>query len=216
MAAAPAWALGPALRLKNSCRGLPALNVAVPMRGQAAVSRLLAVSLPVEQIVRMPADAVRGAGAAVMDQVQGEQAVPVSVAAEPLARDPETKLYGVNREQVRAIVSILKRYFGEDLLDLAAIGSRAKGHASVLKKNRPVSQQSDLDLAPLLARRERSWPDSEAIAREIEADIRIRVQLHSVLGQGQSRYGDHVPFYGGGNETWEYFGTGEAVRMPLE
>ena len=134
----------------------------------------------------------------------------------PLAKDPATNLYGVSPQQLGTIISILRRHYGDNLLDLAAIGSRAKGKASALKNFRPPTGYSDLDLAPLLRNMGGRGPDSFAIEREIEAATGIPIQLHGVLSSGETRFGESVPFYGGGYETYEWFSSGEAVRIALD
>jgi hypothetical protein len=143
-------------------------------------------------------------------------AAPYDAAPEALTKDPDTNLYGVSKEQLKTIIAILKKHYGDDLLDLAAIGSRAKGKASALKGFRPPTKHSDLDLAPLLRNRARSGPDSFAMEKEIAQAVGIPIQLHGVLSDGQTRYGDDVPFYGGGYETYESFRGGDAVRIPLD
>lgn len=142
-------------------------------------------------------------------------AAPYDAGPEALTKDPDTGLYGVSKEQLKTIIAILKKHYGDDLLDLAAIGSRAKGKASALKNFRPPTKHSDLDLAPLLRNRARSGPDSFAIEKEIAQAAGIPIQLHGVLSDGQTKYGDYVPFYGGGYETYESFRGGDAVRIPL-
>ena len=134
---------------------------------------------------------------------------------EALSKDPDTGLYGVSKEQLKTIIAILKKHYGDDLLDLAAIGSRAKGKASALKHFRPPTKHSDLDLSPLLRNRARSGPDSFAIEKEIAQAVGIPIQLHGVLSDGQTKYGDYVPFYGGGYETYESVRGGDAVLIPL-
>jgi hypothetical protein len=143
-------------------------------------------------------------------------AAPYDAAPEALTKDPDTNLYGVSKEQLKTIIAILKKHYGDDLLDLAAIGSRAKGKASALKHFRPPTKHSDLDLSPLLRNRVRSGPDSFAIEKEIAQAAGIPIQLHGVLSDGQTKYGDYVPFYGGGYETYESFRGGDAVRIPLD
>ncbi|MFA6317307.1 MAG: hypothetical protein WC943_07805 [Elusimicrobiota bacterium] len=135
---------------------------------------------------------------------------------EPVQKDPETGLYGVNASQRAAIIAILKKYYGSDLLDLAAVGSRAKGTASVLKNYRPATTASDLDLVPLLRTSRHDLPYPWDMAKEIQKATGIPIELHGVLSQGETRFEDFVPFYGGGNESWYYFRTGEAVRLPLD
>ncbi|MFA6091969.1 MAG: nucleotidyltransferase domain-containing protein [Elusimicrobiota bacterium] len=135
----------------------------------------------------------------------------------PLTRDPVTKLYGVNPEQLKEIVSILKKHYGNDLMDLAAIGSRAKGKASSLKNYRPPTPRSDLDLAPLLCAGGGNGPDIFAVAKEIEAAVGFPIELHGVLSPPGAKFGEYVTFYGGGDiPTWEFFNNGDAVRIPLD
>ena len=160
----------------------------------------------------------KGPDAAVINNFydRSAQAAPADIdRSAPLTKDPSTGLYGVSREQLSAIVSILRRHYGENLLDLAAIGSRAKGKASALKGFRPPTGYSDLDLAPLLRDMGGRSPDSFAIEREIEAASGIPIQLHGVISAGEDKFKEAVPFYGGGYETYEWFSAGEAVRINL-
>ena len=81
---------------------------------------------------------------------------------------------------------------------------------------RPPTGASDLDLAPLLRDMDGRYPDSSVIEREIRAAVGIQIQMHGVISSGEKKFKDAVPFYGGGYETHERFGAGEAAAIPLD
>jgi hypothetical protein len=187
-----------ALPVAAALPSIPANAMGAPLGGAARVSPGLPQIVP-------------GAG---YPQDAARTATMVDLSA-PLERDSATGLYGVAPEQLQTIGAVLRRHYGESLLDLAAIGSRVKGKASATKSFRPPTGRSDLDLAPLLRDTQGRYPDSAAIEREIRVAANIQVQLHGVLSSGELEYGDAVPFYGGGSETRERFAAGEAMRLPL-
>ena len=131
-------------------------------------------------------------------------------------RDPDTGLYGVSAEQLLVIVTTLREHYGDDLLDLAVVGSRARGTASALKGFRPVHAGSDLDLVPLIRDRSGRGPWTSVIAQELKKRLGMHVELHGVISFDGARFGDSVPFYGGGLESHLYFSAGEAVRIPID
>jgi hypothetical protein len=136
---------------------------------------------------------------------------------DPTVRDPVTRVYGMSESQRREVVSILKEHYGDDMIDLAVIGSRAKGKASALKGFRPVSRQSDLDLVPLV---KNDYGRRGAFPEELKARLRsllgYAVEVHGVISFDGERFKDAVPFFGGGYDTYQYFDLGEAVRVPLD
>ena len=101
---------------------------------------------------------------------------------DPTVRDPVTRVYGMSESQRREVVSILKEHYGDDMIDLAVIGSRAKGKASALKGFRPVSRQSDLDLVPLV---KNDYGRRGAFPEELKARLRsllgYAVEVHGVI-----------------------------------
>lgn len=212
--------------LPSFAQGLAALpgSPAVALEGAPAAPSIVAIPGAGALEAALP----KAAGNAAPDQSHGSsfktvfdgsraEAKGYEIPATPqvVQRDPETNLWGVEAAQLKTIVTILKKHYGDRLLDLAAIGSRARGRASLLKNNRPPTTLSDLDLAPLLKDGGSSWVDSHAIAEEIRLATGIPVELHGIRSSGETRYKGAVPFYGGGNETWEYFSNGDAVRIPL-
>lgn len=146
-------------------------------------------------------------------------AVPASAARAALspARDPVTGIFGVDPLQARAIVATLKAHYGDELIDVAVIGSRARGEASAMKGRRPVRAASDLDLVPVLRRDLMGrGPDPRDIGRILAKLLGYSVEVHTVIAYDGRRGEDAVPFYGGGEETWHSFRDGAAVRIPLE
>lgn len=224
LCAAPAAAGGRAIRLSHPSLPLSQPRVRVLPTAPVMSLRGPAPSLtpPLLQPAALPAPVVetrRPATAVAMPALESaaslanfyDRSAPV-----PLEKDPVTGLYGVSLEQRRAIVDILKKHYGANLLDLAAIGSRAKGKASALKHERPATSLSDLDLAPLLRETGGGGPDRAVLKQELEAAVGFPIELHGVLTTSDGKFGDHVPFYGGGYETWESFSRGDAVRIPLD
>ncbi|HBL18183.1 MAG TPA: hypothetical protein DD417_15875 [Elusimicrobia bacterium] len=133
-----------------------------------------------------------------------------------IPRDAHTGIYGLTPEQAGKVVAFLKERYGDDLIDLAVVGSRARGTASVLKGYRPVHAGSDLDLVPLLRRDSGGrGPSCLELAKELAQLLGFPVEVHSVIADNEQPFKDAVPFYGGGNESWYYFNSGEAVRIPL-
>ncbi|MFA5138812.1 MAG: nucleotidyltransferase domain-containing protein [Elusimicrobiota bacterium] len=136
---------------------------------------------------------------------------------DPAVRDPVTGVYGMNEAQSKEVVSILKEHYGDDMIDLAVIGSRAKGKASALKGFRPVGPHSDLDIVPLV---KNDYGMRGPVPEELKARLRkllgYSVEIHGVISFDGERFKDSVPFYGGGYETYQYFEQGEAVRLPLD
>jgi hypothetical protein len=197
---APAPAFGP---------GLPA---AAPSAALAlSAEPLRAAGLPRASFAA-PAE-LEPAAAAVAPAAEARTPRDLSATVE---KDAVTGLYGVSESQLSAIVAILRRRYGDGLLDLAAIGSRAKGKASALKQFRPPTGYSDLDLAPLLRDGRGRHPSSAEVEREIKDATGLPIQLHGVISMGESRFGYSVPFYGGGYETYESFEAGDAVRIPFD
>jgi len=137
-------------------------------------------------------------------------------AGELIARDPETGVYGLTAEKSRAMVEVLKKHYGDDLLDLAVIGSRAEGKSNAMKGFRPVRPSSDLDLVPLIRNNASGRVDCRIIGEELKKLLGFSVEVHTVLSFDGNRFDYAVPFYGGGGETYHHFGSGEAVRVPID
>lgn len=209
----------PVLSLAPALQPLPQLRLsaalAAPAAPQAAPAAMPALETLADKVQPGPAVSAASAIDSFYDRSAFQAAPAETDRSAPLAKDPDTGLYGVSQEQLRTVVSILRKHYGENLLDLAAIGSRAKGKASALKNFRPPTGYSDLDLAPLLRDRGGRNPDSSIIEREIEAATGIPIQLHGVLSAGEQKYKEAVPFYGGGYETYEWFSSGDAKRIDL-
>jgi len=130
-------------------------------------------------------------------------------------QDPQTRLYGVDASQLKAVKAVLAEELGDDLLDLAVIGSRARGSASELKGFRPVRPESDLDLAPLVRSGEKaSRTDWGAVSERLRDILGFGVDLHVNFSFDGQRYSEGVPFHDG-TEVPKLipFSTGEALRL---
>lgn len=145
------------------------------------------------------------------------RSAPVAAGAyKPITqRDPDTRLYGVNAEKAKALADIVRKHYGDDLLDLAVVGSRASGISS--KRLTSVHEASDLDLVPLIRRGAGGRGElMEKIAKEARELLGCKVEVHTVLDiDDRQGFGTAVPFYGGGGESYHSFSNDEAVRIPL-